>query len=47
MVERVTGISKEQFLKAADLFTSVRINGDVRKAATIIYAVGWTQLPRH
>ncbi len=43
MVERVTGIAKEQFLKAADLFTSVRINGDMRKAGTIIYAVGWTQ----
>jgi formate dehydrogenase major subunit len=42
MVERVTGIPKEQFLKAADLFTSVRINGDMTKAATIIYAVGWT-----
>jgi formate dehydrogenase major subunit len=43
MVERVTGIPKEQFLKAADLFTSVRINGDMTKAATIMYAVGWTQ----
>ena len=43
IVERVTGIPKEQFLKAADLFTSVRINGDMKKVATIIYAVGWTQ----
>ena len=43
IVERVTGIPKEQFLKAADLFTSVRTNGDMKKAATIIYAVGWTQ----
>src|SRR6185503_16370481 len=43
MVERITGIPKDQFLKAADLFTSVRINGDMKKAATIIYAVGWTQ----
>src|SRR4029079_1490335 len=34
---------KDQFLKAADLFTSIRINGDMKKAATIIYAVGWTQ----
>src|SRR5262249_6009289 len=41
--ERITGIPKAQFLKAADLFTSVRINGDMTKAATIIYAVGWTQ----
>src|SRR4051812_36183624 len=43
MVERITGIPKEEFLKAADLFTSVRKNGDMTKAATIIYAVGWTQ----
>jgi formate dehydrogenase major subunit len=43
MVERVTGIPKDQFLKAADLFTSVRKDGDMKKAATIIYAVGWTQ----
>jgi formate dehydrogenase major subunit len=42
MVERVTGIPKDQFLKAADLFTSVRKDGDMKKAATIIYAVGWT-----
>src|SRR5437762_2479192 len=43
MVERITGIPKDQFLKAADLFTSVRVNGDMKKVATIIYAVGWTQ----
>ncbi len=43
MVERITGIPKEQFLKAADMFTSVRKDGDMKKAATIIYAVGWTQ----
>ena len=43
MVERITGIPKDQFLKAADLFTSVRKDGDMRKVATIIYAVGWTQ----
>ncbi len=43
MVERITGISKDQFIKAADLFTSVRKDGDMKKAATIIYAVGWTQ----
>src|SRR5688572_15803576 len=43
MVERITGIPKEQFLKAADLFTSVRKGGDMKRAATIIYAVGWTQ----
>src|SRR5262249_3352886 len=43
MVERVTGIPRDQFLKAADLFTSVRKGGDMKKVATIIYAVGWTQ----
>src|SRR5262249_20855222 len=43
MVERITGIPRDQFLKAANLFTSVRIDGDMKKAATIIYAVGWTQ----
>ncbi len=42
IVESITGIPKEQFLKAADLFTSVRKDGDMKKAATIIYAVGWT-----
>src|SRR5262245_44721417 len=42
MVERITGIPKDQFLKAADLFTSVRKDGDLQKVATIIYAVGWT-----
>jgi formate dehydrogenase major subunit len=42
MVERITGIPREQFLKAADLFTSIRSDGDTRKVATIIYAVGWT-----
>ena len=41
MVERITGIPKDQFLKAADLFTSVRKDGDM-KSRTIIYAVGWT-----
>jgi len=43
MVERITGIPKDQFLKAADLFTSIRKDGDLKKVATIIYAVGWTQ----
>ncbi|HEX3104556.1 MAG TPA: formate dehydrogenase-N subunit alpha [Terriglobales bacterium] len=43
MVERITGIPRDQFLKAAELFTSVRKDGDMKKAATIIYAVGWTQ----
>ena len=43
MVERITGIPKDQFLKAADLFTSIRKDGDMKKVATILYAVGWTQ----
>jgi len=43
MVERITGIPKDQFLKAADLFTSVRKDGDMKKVGTILYAVGWTQ----
>src|SRR5438552_3896558 len=43
MVERITGIPKDRFLEAADLFTSVRKDGDMKKVATIIYAVGWTQ----
>jgi formate dehydrogenase major subunit len=42
-VERITGIPKEQYLKAVDMFTSVRKDGDMKKVATIIYAVGWTQ----
>jgi formate dehydrogenase major subunit len=43
MVERITGIPKDQFLKAADLYTSIRQDGDMKKVATILYAVGWTQ----
>jgi formate dehydrogenase major subunit len=43
MVERITGIPKDQFLKAADMYTSVRKDGDMKKVSTIIYAVGWTQ----
>ena len=43
MVERITGVPKDQFLRVADLFTSVRKDGDMKKVATIIYAVGWTQ----
>jgi len=43
MVERITGIPKDQFLKAADLYTSIRKDGDMKKAATVLYAVGWTQ----
>jgi len=43
MVEKITGVPREQFLRAADLFTSIRKDGDTKKVATIIYAVGWTQ----
>jgi formate dehydrogenase major subunit len=43
MVERITGIPKDEFVKAADLFTSIRKNGDTKQVGTIIYAVGWTQ----
>jgi formate dehydrogenase major subunit len=43
MIERITGVPKEQFLKAAELYTSIRKDGDMKKAGTIIYAVGWTQ----
>ena len=43
MVERITGIPQADFLKAADLFTSIRKDGDTKKVATVIYAVGWTQ----
>jgi formate dehydrogenase major subunit len=42
IIERITGIPKEQFLKAAELYTSIRKDGDMKKAGTIIYAVGWT-----
>src|SRR5438093_8241345 len=43
VIERITGIPQAQFVKAADLFTSIRKDGDLKKVATIIYAVGWTQ----
>src|SRR6185437_5904035 len=43
MVESITGIPKEQCTKAWDMFTSIRKDGDMKKVATIIYAVGWTQ----
>jgi formate dehydrogenase major subunit len=43
IVEKITGVPREQFLKAADLFTSIRKDGDTKKVGTIVYAVGWTQ----
>ena len=42
MVARVTGIPADQFVKAADAYTSIRKDGDIKKVGTIIYAVGWT-----
>jgi formate dehydrogenase major subunit len=42
-VSRITGIPQDQLLKAYDLYTSVRKDGDTKKVSTIIYAVGWTQ----
>jgi len=43
MVESITGLPKEQFVKAAELLTSIRKDGDTKKVGTIIYSVGWTQ----
>jgi formate dehydrogenase-N alpha subunit len=43
IVERITGVPQAQFIKAAEMFTSIRKDGDMKKAGTIIYAVGWTQ----
>ena len=43
VVERITGIPQADFLKAYDLFTSIRKDGSTKKVGTIIYAVGWTQ----
>ena len=43
VVERITGIPQDQLLKAYDMYTSIRKDGDMKKVATIIYAVGWTQ----
>jgi formate dehydrogenase major subunit len=43
VVSRITGIPQDQLLKAYDLYTSIRKDGDTKKVATVIYAVGWTQ----
>src|SRR6516162_714276 len=43
VVERITGISQADFLKAADMYTSIRKDGNLKQVGTIIYAVGWTQ----
>ena len=43
MVSGITGIPKDQLVKAFDMYTSIRKDGDTKKVGTIIYAVGWTQ----
>ncbi len=43
MVSSITGIPADQCTKAWEMFTSIRRDGDMKKVATIIYAVGWTQ----
>ncbi len=43
MVERITGHSEGSIPEGRRLFTSIRKDGDTKKVATIIYAVGWTQ----
>ena len=43
MVEKITGIPKEECIKAWDKYTSIRKDGDMKKVGTIIYSVGWTQ----
>src|SRR5438094_8527511 len=42
MVKNVTGIPQAKFVEFAEMFTSIREKGDMKKVATIIYAVGWT-----
>ncbi len=43
MVESITGILAKDCIKAWDMYTSVRKDGDMKKVASIIYSVGWTQ----
>ncbi|HWZ45812.1 MAG TPA: formate dehydrogenase-N subunit alpha [Candidatus Saccharimonadales bacterium] len=43
MVASITGAKADAFTKAADMYTSVRKDGDTKKVGTIIYSVGWTQ----
>jgi len=42
-VESITGIPREKCIKAWDMYTSIRKDGDMKKVGTIIYSVGWTQ----
>src|SRR6516225_555901 len=41
MVYKITGLEPEKFMRAADLLTSIRKDGDTKKVGTIIYSVGW------
>src|SRR5262249_35486046 len=43
MVSSITGVDKDKFIKAADLLTSIRKDGNTKSVGTIIYSVGWTQ----
>jgi formate dehydrogenase major subunit len=43
VVESITGIPQDKLLNAYEMFTSIRKDGNLKKAGTIIYAVGWTQ----
>jgi formate dehydrogenase major subunit len=43
MVSSITGVDKDKFVKAAEMLTSIRKEGDTKKVGTIIYSVGWTQ----
>jgi len=42
-VSNITGIPQDQLLKAYDMYTSIRKDGDTKKVSSIVYAVGWTQ----
>jgi formate dehydrogenase major subunit len=42
-VEAITGIKREDCIKAWDKYTSIRKDGNMTKVGTIIYSVGWTQ----
>src|SRR5262249_6464489 len=43
MVSSITGVDKDKFIKAADLLTSIRKDGNTKSVGTIIYSVGLTQ----
>jgi formate dehydrogenase major subunit len=42
MVERITGAPKSEFLRVASEFTGIRAGGDMKKAGSLIYSLGWT-----